>query len=241
MSAAKHRRVLLKLSGEALLGQRAECIDQSILASLASQIRQARARKIQLAVVIGGGNMCRGAAGANRREDRARADAMGMLATVINALALQGALQQINVPCRAMSAITMAPRLCEPYDRARALRALDANDVVICAGGTGNPYFTTDTAAALRALELNCQVLFKATKVNGIYDKDPAQSADARCYESLTHRDVVTRRLRVMDLAAVCLCEENHLPIHVFNCLQEENLLKALQGQLVGTRIHSAA
>lgn len=239
MSRVEHRRFLLKLSGEALLGARAECIDKTILGSLANQIQQACAQGVQLAVVMGGGNICRGSAEQNQGEDRTRVDAMGMLATIINALALQGALQQINVPCHAMSAVTMAPSLCQPYDRARALQALDTSDVVICAGGTGNPYFSTDTASALRALELNCQALFKATKVNGVYDKDPVQHPDAHCYKVLTYGHVIKQQLQVMDLTAVCLCAENRLPIQVFNLLQEGNLLKAAQGQAVGTRIHA--
>jgi len=227
-------RVLLKLSGEALMGDLGYGIDPKILDSLAVQIRDVRAHGVEIAVVVGGGNIFRGVAASAKGMDRAQADYIGMLATVMNALALQEALERNNVYTRVMSAIDMQA-VAEPYIRRRAMRHLEKGRVVIFAAGTGNPYFTTDTTAALRALEIGAECIMKATKVDGIYDADPKTHPDAVKFDELTYIDVLNRGLQVMDSTAISLCMDNALPILVFNMETEGNIERALTGARVGT------
>lgn len=233
-----YKRVLLKLSGEALLGARQFGIDQQVVARLASDIKAVLDRGIELAVVIGGGNIFRGVKVAADGMDRASADYMGMLATVMNGLSLQAALEKLNVPACVLSAVTM-PTICEAYIRNRALGHLHKGRVVILVGGTGNPFFTTDTAAALRAAELDCQVLLKGTQVDGVYSADPKLDANAHRYDRLTFTDVLKSDLRVMDMAAIALCRENNVPIMVFSIHQPGNLDRVLMGDGVFTHIMS--
>ena len=215
-SSARYRRVLLKISGEALLGTREYGISPSTAARIAQEIKSVTALGIQVCMTVGGGNIFRGMAGAANGMDRATADYMGMLATVMNALAFQNALEAAGVPTRVQSAITMES-ICEPYIRRRALRHMEKGRVVIFAAGTGNPFFTTDTAAALRASEMQVDAVFKATKVDGVYDSDPAKNPDARRYDKLSYLDVLTRELQVMDASAITLTKESGIPIIVFN------------------------
>jgi uridylate kinase len=212
----KYHRVLLKLSGEALMGDQAYGLDPAITARLAAEIAAVHALGVQIAIVIGGGNIFRGVAGASAGMERATADYMGMLATVINSLAMQSALERLGVPTRVQSAIGMQA-VCEPYIRRRAIRHMEKGRVVIFAAGTGNPFFSTDTAAALRASETECAALLKATKVDGVYSADPAIDRNAARYERLSYLDVLSRDLKVMDAAAVSLARENRIPILVFS------------------------
>jgi uridylate kinase len=212
----RYRRVLLKLSGEALMGEQGHGLDPQIVPRVAAEVRSVHALGVQVALVIGGGNIFRGLAGAAAGMERATADYMGMLATVINSLAMQSALERLGVPTRVQSAISMQA-VCEPYIRRRAIRHMEKGRVVILAAGTGNPFFTTDTAAALRASETDCQALLKATKVDGVYTADPKKDPTAERFERLTYLDVLSRDLQVMDAAAIALARENRIPILVFS------------------------
>jgi uridylate kinase len=231
------RRVLLKLSGEVFGGASGAGLDKDALQTLASELTSVVETGVQLAVVVGGGNILRGAHNEMGIE-RTTGDYMGMMATIINAMALQSAIENLGTPCRVVSAIE-TPQVCEFFIRRRAMRHMEKGRVVILAGGTGNPYFTTDTAAALRASELGCEVLLKATKVDGIYSADPATDPTARRYEEITFQDCINKNLRVMDQTAFSLCRENDLPIIVFSILEPGNILRAVAGQAeVGTRVH---
>jgi uridylate kinase len=228
------KRVLLKLSGEALMGDAGYGIDPNVLDRIAEQIGVVQAAGIEVAVVVGGGNIFRGIAGATKGMDRAQADYIGMLATVMNALALQDALEKNHVFTRVMSAIAMHD-VAEPYIRRRAMRHLEKGRVVIFAAGTGNPYFTTDTTAALRALEIGADCILKATKVDGVYDSDPKTNPDAVKFDELPYIEVLNRGLQVMDSTAISLCMDNDLPIIVFNMETDGNIIRALNGDKVGT------
>lgn len=229
-------RLLLKLSGEALMGKSSYGIDMEVVDRLARDVAEAVAEGCQIAVVIGGGNIFRGLAGAAKGMDRATADYMGMLATVMNALAFQNALEHANTPARVLSAIPM-PTVCESYVRPKALQRLASGHVVIFAAGTGNPFFTTDTAATLRAIEMGCQVVAKATKVDGVYDADPVTNPGAKRFERLSYAEVLSRDLKVMDGAAIALARDNGLPVIVFSIEEPGNLLKMLQGKTRATVI----
>ena len=236
----KYKRVLLKLSGEAFADpQHGFGIDPRVVASIARQVAEAKDMGIELAVVIGGGNIIRGLSASAQGTDRTTADYMGMLATVINALALQDALEKEGVQTRVQSAIWMQ-ELAEPYIRRRAMRHLEKGRVVIFAGGTGNPYFSTDTTAALRALEIGAEAILKGTRVEGVYDSDPEVNPEARLFTSLTYIEVLSRGLKVMDSTAVSLCMDNRLPIIVFN-LRAGNIVRVLAGEEVGTLVHADA
>lgn len=230
------KRVLLKVSGEMLAGGESSGIQPDVLRRVAAEIQSLRDLGVQVAIVLGGGNIFRGISGAARGMDRVRGDQMGMLATLINALALQDALESLGCPARVLSSVGMEP-IAERFTRDKAVASLDAGAVVIFGGGTGNPFFSTDTASALRAAEIGADVLIKGTKVDGVYDKDPERHPDARRYSTLTHLDVVQKGLRVMDLTAASLCMENRIPILVFNMKVPGNLLKAIQGEAIGTRV----
>lgn len=232
----KFKRVLLKLSGEALLGQKEFGIDQGFLQRISEELQEIHSLGVELAIVIGGGNIFRGVAGEKEGLNRARADYMGMLATLINALALQDVLENRKVPVRTMSALEIK-EVAETYIREKALSHLEKGRILILACGTGNPFFTTDTAATLRALELHCEILMKATKVDGVYDKDPKQHPEAKKFEEITFDEVIQRNLRVMDATAFSLARDNRLPILVFNLFQRNNIKKALFGERVGTLI----
>jgi uridylate kinase len=230
----RYSRILLKLSGEALAGDKGVGIDPDVLNFLAAEIREVLEMGVQVAVVIGGGNIFRGMAAASRGMDRAGADYMGMLATVMNSLALQDALEQIGVVTRVQTAIEMR-EVAEPYIRRRALRHLEKGRVVILGGGTGNPYFTTDTAASLRAMEIGAEVILKATKVDGVYSDDPCKVKDAIKYPQLTYLDVLKKGLKVMDATATSLCMDNDLPIVVFELARRGNIKKVVLGEEIGT------
>ncbi len=233
------KRILLKLSGEALQGKNPHGIDQAVLVSIARQIKEIRDLKVDVALVLGGGNIFRGqenTASQGLDMDRAVADYMGMLATVINGLALQDALEKIGMPTRVMTAMEMQ-KIAEPYIRRRAVRHLEKGRVVIFVAGTGNPYFTTDTAAALRAMEINAQVILKATKVDGVYSADPLKVKDAKRYTKLKYIDVLKKRLKVMDATAVSLCMDNKLPIAVFDLNRVGNIKRIVLGEKIGTVI----
>ena len=232
-----YRRILLKLSGEALAGEGGFGIDPIKATSIAERVKEVHEMDVDVAIVIGAGNLWRGRRGLHAGMDRATADYMGMLATVMNALALMDAFERIDVVTRVQSAIEMRS-VAEPYIRRRAIRHLEKGRVVIFGGGTGNPYFSTDTAAALRAMEIDADVLIKATKVDGVYDKDPNKHPDAQKFNRLTYIDTLNRRLEVMDSTAVSLCMENKLPILVLNLWDEAALPKALRGENVGTLVH---
>lgn len=234
MSEYRYKRVLLKLSGEALMGEGRYGIDPEVTERLALQVKGLHADGVEVGIVVGGGNIFRGLAGSAKGMDRAQADYMGMLATVMNALALQDAFERTGVPCRVMSAIQMN-EVCEPYIRRRAMRCLEKGEIVIFAAGSGNPYFTTDTAAALRACEIGAECLLKATKVDGIYDKDPVSCPDAVRFERISHHEVLVRGLQVMDSTAAALCQDNRMPIIVLNIEGEDNIKRALMGEPVGT------
>ncbi len=236
----KYGRVLLKLSGEALKGGAESGIDRATLEQIAGQIQAVRALGVELCLVIGGGNIFRGVAGASVGMDRASADYMGMLATAMNSLAIQDALESLGVETRVLSAIAM-DQIAEPYIRRRALRHLEKGRVVIFSAGTGNPYFTTDTAAALRAAEMSAEVILKATKVDGVYDSDPRTNAEARRFVRLNHLDALSRRLGVMDATALSLCMDNDLPIVVFDIRVPGNIVRAVQGEAVGTVVETDA
>ena len=237
MSDYKYKRVLLKLSGEALQGEQGYGIDPKVITEIAGQIKEIVDGGIELAITVGGGNIFRGLAGAAEGMDRAQADYIGMLATVMNALALQEGLERTGVDTRVQSAINMQ-EVAEPYIRRRAERHLEKGRVVIFAGGTGNPYFTTDTTAALRACEIGAEAILKATQVDGIYDKDPKKNADAVRFERITYLDVIAKGLNVMDSTAITLCNDNRMPIIVFDIEKEGNVDAALRGEPVGTVVY---
>mgnify|MGYP000259447430 CR=1 FL=1 len=230
MPSPTYRRILLKLSGEAAMGDQAFGIDPDTVARMAGEVKLARDAGHQLCLVIGGGNIFRGMAGAAKGMDRATADYMGMLATVMNALAMQDALESLGVDTRVQSAIPMSA-VCEPYIRRRAERHLEKGRVVIFAAGTGSPYFTTDTGAALRAAEMRCDALFKGTSVDGVYDSDPKQNRDAHRYERISFDRVLSDHLKVMDSTAVALCRDNDIPIIVFNIREPGNLARVLKSE----------
>ena len=234
MTRPRFNRILLKLSGEALMGEGQFGIDPDTTSRMAREIAQAKEAGHELCIVVGGGNIFRGLAGAAKGFDRASADYMGMLATVMNALAMQNALEKIGVDTRVQSAIPMAS-ISEPYIRRRAVRHMEKGRVVIFAAGTGNPYFTTDTAAALRAAEMGCDALFKGTSVDGVYDADPKKKKDARRYDSVSFSRVLSDDLKVMDAAAIALCRENDIPIVVFNIREQGNLARVLAGEGIAT------
>ena len=238
MADIKYKRVLLKLSGEALAPQGSSGIDPEAAKMISNQIKNCVQIGANLAIVIGGGNIWRGKVGLELGMDRATADYMGMLATVMNSLALMDALENIGVTTRVQTSIEMRA-IAEPYIRRRALRHIEKNRVVIFAGGTGNPYFTTDTAAALRAVEINAELLIKATKVDGIYDSDPKKNPDAKKFDRLTYMDALNKQLQVMDATAISLCMENHMPLMVLNLCEEGSLRKALMGEKVGTLVEA--
>jgi uridylate kinase len=236
-SPHRYQRILLKLSGEALMGLRSYGIDPTTCGFIAEQVARVQADGVEVAIVVGGGNIFRGLAAAARGMERATGDYMGMLATVMNALALQDACEKAGVPTRVMSAIAMH-EVAEPFIRRRAMRHLEKGRIVILAAGTGNPYFTTDTAAALRAVEIGAQVLLKATKVDGVYSADPVSDPTARRIERLTYSDVLAQRLAVLDSTAVSLCMDNEMPIIVFDMNAGDNIYRAALGEPVGTLIH---
>jgi uridylate kinase len=233
----RFRRVLLKLSGEALMGDAGFGIDPNVLEALSDQITQVHADGVEVAIVVGGGNIFRGFTAAMAGMDRAQGDYIGMLATVMNALALQDTLEKHGIYTRVMSAIEMQS-VAEPYIRRRAIRHLEKGRVVVFAAGTGNPYFTTDTTAALRALEIGAECIMKATKVDGVYDADPRTHPDAKKFDELPYLEVIQRGLKVMDSTAISLCMDNDLPILVFNMERENNIVRALRGEHVGTIVN---
>jgi len=234
--AVRYHRILLKLSGEALLGTRQYGVDPEFCRTIAEQVARVKLLGVEVGIVVGGGNIFRGLAASTRGMDRATGDYIGMLATVMNGLALQDALEKIGVPTRVMTAIAMH-EVAEPYIRRRAVRHLEKGRVVIFVAGTGNPYFTTDSAAALRAVEIDAAVLLKATKVDGVYDSDPLTNPNARRYAKLDDADLLRDQLRVMDAAAVSLCMENDLPIVVFDLNEPDNIVRVARGEPVGTLI----
>ncbi len=233
----RYQRVLLKLSGEALMGDQEYGIDEKVLSAYAGEVKQAAERGIEIAIVIGGGNIFRGVSNASRGMTRAHADYMGMLATMINAMALQDALEHQGVQTRLLSSIKME-QIAEPFIRRRAIRHLEKGRVVIFGAGTGNPYFTTDTAAALRALEIDAQVLLKGTRVNGVFSADPEKDPTAARFSAIHGAEVIERNLRVMDMTAFTLCKESGLPIIVFNINDSGSLMQVLKGEPVGTIVH---
>jgi uridylate kinase len=232
----RNRRILVKLSGEALMGEGDYGIDPGFLRRLATEVRSVRGLGIEIALVVGGGNLFRGAGLARAGMDRVTGDHMGMLATVMNALAMQDALESLNVATRVMSAVRIN-QVCEDYIRRRAIRHLEKGRVTIFAAGTGNPFFTTDTAASLRAIEIEANLLLKATKVDGIYDADPVGNPGARRYERLTYDEVLDRRLKVMDATSIVLCRDHRLPLRVFNLNDPGALVRAANGEDVGTLV----
>mgnify|MGYP001188400945 FL=1 len=232
-----YNRILLKLSGEVIAGKKGFGIDYQKAAELALEIKSLHEMNIDIGLIIGAGNIFRGMQAASKGMERVSGDYLGMLATIMNAITMQDALEKINVETRTLSAITVS-QISEPYIRRRALRHLDKQRVVIVAGGTGNPYFTTDTAAALRATELKAEVLIKGTKVDGVYDKDPALNSDAKKFKKLNYSDVISKDLRVMDLTAITLCKENNLPVQVFDINKYGNLRKLVLGKDIGTIIN---
>lgn len=234
----RYQRVLIKLSGEALIGSQGFGVDPAVTQDIASQIQELHQLGVEIAIVVGGGNIIRGVAVSEAGFDRATGDYMGMLATVINALALQNALEKEGVYTRVMSAIHMA-EVAEPFIRRRAIRHLEKKRVVIFAAGTGNPYFSTDTAAALRAMEIKAEVILKGTKVEGVYDSDPHQNKQAKLFDELTHLQVLQKGLQVMDAAAIALCKDNQLPIIVFDLRRKGNIRRAVVGEKVGSLIRS--
>jgi len=228
------KRVLLKLSGEALMGDKNFGIDQKVVQYIARELKGISHLGVQVAIVIGGGNIFRGLEASAEGMERTSADYMGMLATVLNALALQDALEKSGLPTRVQSAIEMQ-ELAEPYIRRRAIRHLEKKRLVIFAAGTGNPYFTTDTAAALRSVEIGADVIMKATKVDGVYDSDPVKNPSAKRFREISYIDVLNKGLKVMDSTAISLCMDNNLPIFVFNLMKKNNIKKALEGKKIGT------
>lgn len=240
MTHPKYKRILLKLSGEALMGDAAYGISPQVTARIAEEIRELDLLGVQVAVVIGGGNIFRGVAATTHGTDRGSADNMGMLATVINAIALQDALERIGGQTRLQSAITMR-QVAEPFIRRRAIRHLEKGRVVIFAAGTGNPYFTTDTAAALRAMEIHADVLLKATKVDGVYPADPMTHPGIKKFDRLTYLEVLHKQLKVMDATAISLAMDNNMPIIVFNLMEQGNIKRAVMGEPVGTLVEGEA
>ncbi len=239
-SPLRYKRLLLKLSGEALMGKQGHGIDMDVVERLALDVKEAVAAGVEIAIVIGGGNIFRGLQGAAKGMDRATADYMGMLATVMNSLAFQGVLEKLGVPSRVQSAIPM-PTVCESYVRARAIHHLKKGRVVIFAAGTGNPFFTTDTAATLRAVEMGCDAMAKATQVDGVYSADPRKDVNATRYDALGYDEVLARNLQVMDGAAIALARDNRLPVIVFSIEASGNLLKMLRGEARATLVHAKA
>ena len=239
-SPIPYKRVLLKIGGEALAGDGGYGIDEAVLSRMANEVREVHDLGCEIALVIGGGNIFRGLAASTRGMARATADYMGMLATLINSLAMQEALETVEVQTRVMSALSVS-QVAEPYIRRRATRHLEKGRVVIFAAGTGNPYFTTDTAASLRAMEIGAQIIFKATKVDGIYDADPVHVADAKRYHEVSYIEVLQKNLKVMDSTAISLCMDNGLPILVFSMLETGNIKRAVLGEQVGTLVHGGA
>ena len=233
----KYKRILLKLSGEALMGENQYGIDPQRLSEYAQEIKKIHALGVEIAIVIGGGNIFRGVAGASKGMDRVQGDYMGMLATVINGMALQGALEDAGMLTRLQTALKIE-EIAEPYIKRRAVRHLEKNRIVIFGAGTGNPYFTTDTAAVLRGVEINADVILKGTRVDGVYTADPEKDATATKYESITFTDVLAKGLNVMDTTAFTLSQENKLPIVVFDMNKENNLLKVCQGENIGTTVY---
>jgi len=236
MSDLKYPRVLLKLSGEALAGERGSGLDFDALRGFAREVKAIAGMGAQIGMVIGGGNIVRGSQISKMGMDRVSADYMGMLGTVINALAFQDVLEKEGLDTRVMTAIRME-EIAEPYIRRRAMRHLEKGRVILLSGGTGNPFFTTDTAASLRAIEIGAEVLMKATKVDGVYDSDPARNSDAVKLDTISYLDVIKRQLRVMDLTAISLCMDNGLPIHVFNLFGENSIRRIVTGESIGTLI----
>jgi uridylate kinase len=236
LHSGPYKRVVLKLSGEALAGQDGYGINHEIITDISKQVVEVVDKGVETGIVVGGGNIWRGVAGSSKGMDRATADYMGMLATVINALALQDALEQLEMPTRVMSAIEMK-EVAEPYIRRRAIRHLEKGRVVIFAAGTGNPYFSTDTAAALRSAEIEAEAILMAKKVDGVYDSDPVQNPGARKYNFLEYIEVINKGLGVMDSTAASLCMENNIPIIVFNLTKYGNILKAVMGERIGTYV----
>lgn len=232
----KYSRILLKLSGEVLMGNQAGGIDRQMISAICGQIAEVRRLGVQVAVVVGGGNIFRGLKAAASGMDRVIADQMGMLATIINSLALQEYLESIGHYTRVMSAVEIN-EFCEPFIRRRAVRHLEKGRIVIFAGGTGNPYFTTDTAAALRAVETGAQIMLKGTKVDGVYDSDPESNSQAKKYDKISHTDLLQKDLKVLDATAASLCRENKIPIIVFNIYDKDNLRRIIFGQKIGTLI----
>ena len=231
-----YRSILLKLSGEVLSGEQDFGIDPQMASALAQEIKSIYDLNIRIGLIIGAGNIFRGMEAATKGMERVTGDYLGMLATIMNAISLQDALENIGVPTRTLSAITVS-QISEPYIRRRALRHQEKNRVVIVAGGTGNPYFTTDTAAALRATELKAEILLKATKVDGVYDKDPVKNSDAIKFDQITFKDILDKNIRVMDLTAITLCKENNLPIRIFNINNSKDLKKIVLGSNIGTLV----
>ena len=236
MARARYKRILLKLSGEALMGKKSFGIDQKIVQYISKELKGIANMKVQVAIVIGGGNIFRGLEASDEGMERTSADYMGMLATALNALALQNALEVNGMPTRVLSAIEMR-ELAEPYIRRRAIRHLEKGRLVIFACGTGNPYFTTDTAAALRAMEIGADIILKATKVDGIYTSDPVKDSGAKKFPGITYIDVLKKRLKVMDSTAISLCMDNNLPIMVFSLMKSGNIRKILEGKKIGTLV----
>ena len=236
MQRPRYKRILLKLSGEVLTGEGVFGIDPAVIQKIAQEIKEVRNLKVEVAIVIGGGNIFRGMAASAKGMDRASADYMGMLATVMNGVALQDALEKIHVQTRVQTAIEMR-EVAEPYIRRRAIRHLEKGRVVIFAGGTGNPYFTTDTTASLRAMEIGADVILKATKVDGVYDADPLIYKHAHKYDELTYLDVLKKQLKVMDATAVSLCMDHQIPIIVFNLKRKGNVKRVVLGEKIGTKV----
>ncbi len=236
MKRPQYKRILLKLSGEVLTGEGEYGIDSAAIRKIAQEIKEVKNLGVEIAIVIGGGNIFRGMAASAKGMDRASADDMGMLATVMNGIALQDALEKINVPTRVQTAIEMR-EIAEPYIRRRAVRHLEKGRVVIFAAGTGNPYFTTDTTASLRAMEIGADVIFKATKVDGVYDADPLLHKRAHRYDELTYLDILKKQLRVMDATAISLCMDHQIPIIVFNLKKKGNVKRVVLGEKVGTKV----
>ena len=232
-----YNRILLKLSGESLMGQKGYGIDENRLMEYAQQIKEIADRGVQIGIVIGGGNIFRGLSGAQKGFDRVKGDQMGMLATVINSLALSSALESLGQKVRVVTAVRMEP-IGDFYNKAKAIRLLNKGNIVIMAAGTGNPYFTTDTGSSLRAIEIEADVMFKGTRVDGIYTADPEKDPSATKFAEISYDEVLARGLKVMDLTAICMCKENNMPIYVFNMDQKGNLLRVIDGENIGTLVH---
>ena len=232
-----YNRILLKLSGESLMGQKGYGIDEKRLMEYAYQIKEIADRGVQIGIVIGGGNIFRGLSGTQKGFDRVKGDQMGMLATVINSLALSSALESIGQKVRVLTAVRMEP-IGDFYNKAKAIRLLNKGNIVIMAAGTGNPYFTTDTGSSLRAIEIEADVMFKGTRVDGIYTADPEKDPSATKFTEISYDEVLSRGLKVMDLTAICMCKENKMPIYVFNMDKKGNLLRVIDGENIGTLVH---